>query len=179
VGMVLVEPSVEYQDRRFAAAFGPKAQSLAPLKARTERCLAAARQGALPSPDPTLAACGPKPTASAAEIAQARNPATWLTQISELDNLWTRTSDEVAEGRASYGAMPLVVLTADGTYASAPPRAREAVSALWASLHQEIASRSSRGSARMVEHSSHMMIFDRPDAIVTAIDDVIAAARKP
>jgi pimeloyl-ACP methyl ester carboxylesterase len=32
----------------------------------------------------------------------------------------------------------------------------------------------------MVEGSGHMMMFDRPDAIVAAIDEVIAAAdRKP
>lgn len=178
VGMVLVDPSVEHQDARFAAVFGKGAGGVSPLRTRAAKCLAGAQRGALPSTDPTLIACGPKPGASPAEIAQARNPATWLTQISELDTLWTSTSDQVDVGRQSYGAMPLIVLTAGDSYASLPPAPRAAVRSVWASLHQEIAARSTRGSAQLVSGSSHMMIFDRPDAIVTAINSVIAAARR-
>jgi pimeloyl-ACP methyl ester carboxylesterase len=177
-GMVLVDPSVEYQDRRFAAVFGPGAGSLAALKSRAVACLAAAEHHALPSLDPALIACGPKPGASPEAAREARSLANWRTQISELDTRWGATSDEVAAGPANFGAMPLVVLTADGSYAALPARAREAVSALWASLHRELAARSSRGSAQLVAGSSHLMMLDRPDAIAAAVDEVITAARK-
>jgi pimeloyl-ACP methyl ester carboxylesterase len=184
VGMVLVDPSVEYQDRRFAAAFGPGAGSLAPLRARDERCLAAAKAGSLPSSDPALAPCAAPPgkgeasAAAAARLAQARRPSLWETRISELDTLWTLTSDEVAAGRRSYGDMPLIVLTADGSSAGAPPAVRSRVSRFWSGLHAEIAVRSDRGLERTVAGSSHIMMRDRPDAIATAIDEVAAQVRR-
>ena len=54
VGMVLVDPSVTYQNRRFAERFGPGAAGIQPLVDAAARCLAAARARALPSPDPAL-----------------------------------------------------------------------------------------------------------------------------
>jgi pimeloyl-ACP methyl ester carboxylesterase len=183
VGMVLVDPSVEYQDRRFAQAFGPGAGSVAALRAQAQRCLAAAAAGSLPSADPALAPCAParKPSESAgvadARLALARRPSLWTTEISELDSLWTSTSDEVAAGRRSYGDLPLIVLTADGTYAGAPPAVRPRVSAFWGGLHGEIAARSSRGVERGVTGSSHLMMWDRPDAIAAAIEEVAAEAK--
>jgi pimeloyl-ACP methyl ester carboxylesterase len=184
VGMVLADPSIEHQDQRFAAVFGPGAGSLAGLRTRAAACLAAARSGALPSKNPALAPCTPKtppnqpPPVTAARMAEAVRPATWRTQLSELDSLWGSTSAEVDQGRASYGALPLVVLTADGTYAGSPKAARPAIDALWRQLHREIAKRSARGVERLVSGSSHMMMFDRPDAITQAIFEVVAESRE-
>ena len=181
VGMVLVDPSVEYQDRRFAAAFGPGAGSLSGLRAYTARCLAAAEAGSLPSSDATLAPCAPapkpaeSPAAAAARLADAKRPGLWKTELSELDTLWTLTSDEVAAGRRDYGDLPVVVLTAAGTYAGAPPPLRAAAASFWRSLHVEVAARSNRGLQRTVTGSSHLMMIDRPDAIAAAIEEVAAA----
>ncbi len=165
IGMVLVEPSVEYQDRRFAGP-GAAAPRPSPLRLRAEACLAAQAKGDLPSPDPALARCA------------KGSPKVWRTEIAELDSLWAATSDEVAAGRASLGALPLVVLTADGTYAAAPTTVRDAAQAAWTRMHRELAARSSRGVERLVEHSSHMMPHDRPDAIIAAIDEVTADAER-
>lgn len=183
VGMVLVDPSIEHQDRRFAAVFGPGAGSLAGIRARVTTCLAAARRLALPSEAQALAACTPKsqPTqpaaVNAARMAEAVRPSTWETQLSELDSLWGATSDEVEAGRQSYAGLPMIVLTADGTYAGNPAAARAAIDNLWRDLHREIASRSTHGAERLVTGSSHMMMFDRPDAIAQAIAEVIAESR--
>ena len=182
-GMVLLDPSIEHQDRRFAAAFGPGAGSLAGQRARASACLGAAERGALPSEDPALAACTPKPqpgqppSVNAARMAEAVRPSTWRTQLSELDSLWGATSAEIDAGRAAYGALPMIVLTADGTYAGAPAAARPAIEGLWRDLHREIARRSSRGEERLVAGSSHMLMLDRPDAVVQAIDEIIAESR--
>ncbi len=177
VGMVLVDPSVPHQDQRFAAVFGPGAGGLGGMRGRAAKCLAAAQNGALPSLDPALAGCKPRANASDAEKAQASRASTYATQISELDALFTTTSDEVEAGRPSLGDMPLIVLTADGDYANAPAQARPALDAVWASLHRELAALSTRGSAQLVSNTSHMMMFDRPDAIAAAIEDVSAAAK--
>jgi pimeloyl-ACP methyl ester carboxylesterase len=171
--MVLVEPSADHQDRRFAARFGPGAGSLAGAIDRAKACAAAAARRALPSLDLQLIRCGPLPGASAEARHSALSVANWRTQESEAETLWGATSDEIDEDGASLDAMPLVVLTAarNSTGASG---------ALWAELHREMAAQSTRGSAQMVEGSGHMMMFDRPDAIVAAINEVIAAAdRKP
>jgi pimeloyl-ACP methyl ester carboxylesterase len=181
VGFVLVDPSVPYQGRRLAERFGPGAGSLQGLIDRAGRCLAAARAGALPSADPVLKACAPAPgpdaAVNAARLKQARDPGKWIDQISELETLWTSTSVEAEASAPALRHKPLIVLTADGTYAGASPAARPAIDAFWTELHQEVAALSSRGREERVEHSSHMMMFDRPDAIVAAIDDVAGQAR--
>jgi pimeloyl-ACP methyl ester carboxylesterase len=115
VGMVLVDPSIEHQDQRFAAVFGPGAGGTDPLRARAAAYLAAAQQGALlPSTDLAVARCTPKPMPQdPAQAAEAVRPSIWWTQVSELDTLWTATSREIDAGRRAYGSLPLIVLTAD------------------------------------------------------------------
>ena len=180
VGLVLVDPSAPYQDRRMAERFGPGAGSLGGLIDRSAHCLAAARAGLLPSSDPNLAACTPAPgltpALGAAGLAQARRPGKWLDQISELETLWTSTSAEAVAADPLLRDKPLVVLTADGTYAGNSAAARAAVDACWSMLHQEMAALSSRGREERVARSSHLMMIDRPDAVVAAIDDVAAQA---
>ena len=166
VGMVLVDPSVEYQDKRLSAMFGPGAGSVAALRDRSAACLAAARAHALPSLEPKLAKCDP-----------AIPVATWQAEVAELDSLWGATSDEIANGRASYGAMPLIVLTAGETNAALPEGARRAADRVWAGLHDEIAARSTVGIRRTVTGSGHLIPKDRPDAVAAAIIDVVAVIR--
>ena len=185
VGMVLVDTSVEHQDQRFAAVFGPGAGGVGALRELAARCYDAAQAGLLPSTAPPLARCTPKapsPGGSDAAwrqaVAEASRPSMWSTALSELDTLWTSTSQELDHGRASYGAMPLIVLTADGTYGAAPAPARDISGGVWRGLHQEVAARSSRGEERLVTGSSHQMMFDRPDAVIAATREVVAAARR-
>ena len=180
VGMVLVDPSVEHQDQRFAKVFGPGAGSVAPLRARALRCLLAAQKQQLSSTDPQLVACNATPKTSPANN-QNQTPNSlepWQTEISELDTLWGATSDEIDAGRKSYADMPLIVLTADGTYAKAPQPAATEAAQLWWRLHSELAAKSTRGSNQLVTNSSHLMMFDRADAIIAAIRSVIAQTRE-
>ncbi|UAJ09689.1 alpha/beta fold hydrolase [Glacieibacterium megasporae] len=166
VGMVLVDPSVEYQDKRLSAVFGPGAGSTAGIRNRAAACLAAAKAHALPSPDPKLVRC-----------AAATPIATWETQVAELDSLWGATSDEVAGGRSSYGALPLIVLTAGDTNAALPDPSRRVADRVWAGLHQELAEHSTIGVRRTVERTGHLIPRDRPDAVADAIIEVVKAAR--
>ena len=166
VGMVLVESSVEHQDQAFARAFGPRAGSTQPLIDHARACLAAAQPGAARSADRALVPCAAGPAGE------------WRTNLSEIQTLFTTTSDEVERGRRSYGAMPLVVLTAGDSYAGIPDAAaRQAVASFWAGLHQHLADMSSRGSAQLVPGATHMIILDHPAAVAGAIDEVVVAAR--
>jgi pimeloyl-ACP methyl ester carboxylesterase len=175
-GMVLVDPSIEYQDMRFAATFGRGAGSAAPLRAKAQRCLDAAEKGALPSVNPLMVDCMPdrKPET----VKAGASVANWRTQLSEADTMWAATSDEVDAGPYYYGDMPLIVLTAADTYSNLPQPARDAVSNFWFKLHDEIAARAAHGSNRLVAHSGHMMMFDQPDAICDAVKEIIAKVRK-
>ena len=183
VGMVLVDPSIEHQDRRLSAIFGPGAGSLEALKARANTCLDASRRGALPSLSPELTPCAPPPRTgepaalAAEETAENTRATTWRTRLSELDALWGATSDELDRGDSSLDAMPLIVLTAGGSYADAPAAAKERLAAAWAGFHRQLAGLSSRGSAQLVPESSHLIMRDRPDVVVDAIVEVIAADR--
>jgi pimeloyl-ACP methyl ester carboxylesterase len=175
-GMVLVDPSIEYQDKRFAAMFGRGAGSAKPFHDGAAKCLAAAEKGRLPSLDPMLASC--VPDRSPATLKKALSIANWRTQLSEADTMWTATSDEADAGRYYYGDMPLIVLTAEDSYASLPAPARQAVSDFWRKLHDEIAARAMHGGNRVIGRSSHMMMFDRPDAIIDAVKEVVARTRR-
>lgn len=165
VGMVLVDPSIEHQDRRLSAVFGPGAGSLKGAHDRAVLCFAAAGKHLLPSVDPALKICGA--TTSAAN---------WQTQQSEAETLWGATSDQIDASHLRYGAMPIIVLTAEGTYASTPPQARSTADGLWRQWHREMAALSSRGQERTVSNTSHMIMIDRPDAVVAAIQEVVAIA---
>ena len=178
VGMVLVDPSVEHQDKAFAAAFGPGAGGVDALLAKANQCLAASTAGKLPSTDPGIASCTPASRrGSAADPDPATKAPFWRTSISELETLWTDTSDELDFSHRSYGAVPLVVLTADGTYASVPARYREKADAVWRDLHGRLAMLSSSGQERLVAGSSHMIMIDRPQSVIDAIEQVVRTAR--
>ena len=166
-GMVLADPSVEFQDKRMSAVFGPGAGSIASLRDRSAACAAAVVRR-VPVPDLERLRCDPAIPAS-----------TYRTEAAEIDSLWTTTSDEIAAGRQSYGALPLIVLTAGDTNASVPEPGRRAADRVWAGLHTEIAERSTAGVRRTVEGSSHLIPKDRPDAIAAAIFEVVKAGKGP
>jgi pimeloyl-ACP methyl ester carboxylesterase len=175
VGVVLIDPSVTHQDVRLAEAFGAGAGSLAPLRARAERCRIAAKQKRLPSTDPNLAQCTPQgragltPELRAERLADELRPDTWNTQVSELDTLWNQTSDEVDARAPRRLKIPLVVLTADSDNQDAPSdRGAEALR-VWTHLHQELAATSTRGRQETVAGSTHMMMFDHPAIIASTI----------
>jgi len=182
VGMVLVDPSVAHQDAVLSAAFGAGAGSLAPLRQRAERCLDAAEHGRIRSEDPSVVQCLPPPTtplsrsARETRVAEAAKPATWKAQIAELDTLWSQTSDEVEAIGPGGRDTPLIVLTADGDDPGGPSGAGAPLLRFWRGLHQKIAATSTAGEERLIRGSSHMMMNDRPDAIVDAIEDVTSRA---
>lgn len=183
VGLVLADTSVEHQEARFNQQFGMTGSGASGLVAKARRCLDAAQRGVLPSTDKALESCTPKRRNNqseadfAARMAEALRPGQWRTQASEAETLWTSTSDAIDRGPPSFGDLPMIVLTADGTYDSAPEPARAPLAAFWARLHAEVAARSLQGQQRTVADSSHMMILDQPQAIADAVAEVAARAK--
>jgi pimeloyl-ACP methyl ester carboxylesterase len=164
VGMVLVDPSVEHQEQRFAQALpGSGGSSLEPVLAPARECVRSGRAvlSGLPATIPTHCGNDPKQVV-----------AVWSDMASELENMGGSTSAQIDEGPKSYGSLPLIVLTAGKTYY--PPFEQ-----VWKALHDEIAQRSSRGQSLIISNSGHNMLHDAPGAVVSAVDDVLDMVNNP
>lgn len=146
VGLVLVDPT---------SPTGPGA--FAGQVARARGCVEALKTDSFPPEKPELARCksedGPK--------ALAR----WEARLSEIQSVGTSTSDGLKDQGAGSIAVPLIVLRPAG---AALPQGVQ--------FTDPLASLSATGEARLIPGSGHMMMFDRPDAIVQAVRDVLKAA---
>jgi len=107
-------------------------------------------------------------------------PAFQNAQLSEEENMFTTNTAQLHAARRSLGDLPLIVLTE-----SPQPRGktetqeqRDAKNRLWLSLNQDIATLSTRGVDRVVAGAGHAIQFDQPQAVVDAILEVLAAARR-
>ncbi len=161
-GMVLADSSIAHQQARFEAVFGPGAGSRDPIIERARQCLEAAGATRDASAPPISARCRTTP----AEAAAGR----WTARLSEVETLAGSTSSALDAGEPDLAKLPLVVLTAGKAHA---PQVLD----IWAGFHREIAALSACGTARVVPDSGHMMIFDRPDAIADAVNEVVALVR--
>ena len=169
-GMVLVDPSVEWQFRLNDPVMAAKAAGYA-------RCAAAASAKALPSPDPALKACWTTDKGAFGDMLrglQAR-PAYWTTLESEYRSLPVAAA-QVAATAPDLGDLPLIVLTAG---ARVPPNAPNAaaIAAQSAAAHEALARKSTRGVARVVPGAGHLVMRDNPSAVIAAVDAVAAATR--
>lgn len=192
VGMVMVDSSSENQYRRMDDAAGVRDGEILrrELRRTYTRLARLARTGALApgTPDYDRAVGPPSPTLTpamqAAHVVQRTSPGFWRALRSEARAADSVSSDEVAAARLSLGdtplgGMPLIVLTAGRM----PPRPGEtgAVTAaryeVWRSMHDEIAALSTRGERRTVEGAGHGIQMDKPDAVIAAIEEVLALAR--
>jgi pimeloyl-ACP methyl ester carboxylesterase len=176
VGLVFVDSSVEHQTQRLQAQFGPGAGGLEGPERRPLRCMKLTSTGHVSLADPEFQDCAPL-----GENAHARQmalrPETWRTQVSELDNLFTTTSDEVDRDGALLQDIPAIVLTASSADGSAGAVA-DSGAGPWQAFHHQLAAGFRKGDQRLVK-SSHLMMIDRPEVVAGAALELVQAARKP
>ena len=175
VGLVFVDSSVEHQTQRMQAMFGAGAGSLDGIERRAVRCLSLTSGPRSPADDAALLECAPLSGDAHTRQVQLR-PETYRTQISELDNLFTTTSDEIDRTADLLQDIPAIVLTAakgDG----AAGVADEPGAAAWQKFHHQLAQRFVRRDQRLVK-SGHLMMFDRPEVVAGAALELVEAARK-
>lgn len=166
-GLVLVDPSVEGQ-------FDGEDAAVAARVAADERCAVLAEKRALPSVDPRDARCtrsfaGLSPRFAKVLSDAERTPSHWRTLASEYASIAGANSEALRATRASHGDLPLVVLTAGQTADAAPG---------WEAAHRRLAARSTSGVQRTLPGASHNIMKDAPDAVVAAVADVTAAAKR-
>jgi pimeloyl-ACP methyl ester carboxylesterase len=82
-----------------------------------------------------------------------------------------------AQTRATHdlGDRPVLVLT-KGTPEDLPHPYDERLATAWLAMQLELASLSTHGQQRTIEGASHDIHLDRPDAVLTAVEDIVAAS---
>jgi pimeloyl-ACP methyl ester carboxylesterase len=102
-----------------------------------------------------------------------------ITEMSALDDILA----EAATAR-NLGDRPLIVLTAMKPMSAEERRAvgiteeqAQAQKKMWLEMHQEEARWSTAGRQVVVPDASHYIQFDRPDLVIAAVAEVVAAVR--
>ncbi|HEY3949248.1 alpha/beta hydrolase [Phenylobacterium sp.] len=191
-GLVLIDPSYEGQMERMAAVAPTVAAAQANATAPYKMCAATPRTEAADRLCGLIPTSGLPPAAQAWMKAQARGPAYFQAMLGELDAFQGADAADTreltgarealaakAKGRPPLGDTPLVVLTA--TSHPAPGMTAEegvAMERLWNAMHDQIAALSARGSNRIVPGATHYIHDVRPQLVVDAVAEVVAAARK-
>ena len=165
IGLVLVDPSVPFQDRRPGQ---PPHQhpGLEATRRRPAQCLEAAlaragdelvRRGCVSARDPRA-------------LERALRPDVWRSQLSELDTLFDETSEEAARARPVIRNIPVVFLTASPSGQPAGPEDPSAMA--WQALHRREAADFLQSDVRLVK-SSHLMMIDRPEVVLAAVNSLL------
>jgi pimeloyl-ACP methyl ester carboxylesterase len=198
-GMVLVDPSFPNQTEALQAASPSMKRMDAQGAAAYTFCYQAALHGELnfSHASKEYALCGFPPNAEAAlKAGCAKNgaawcelqhltlervvrPAFWLALGSEEKESTKTDSAETKEQR-SYGAMPLIVLTAADEMVGSgfPPEENSAVERAWTAGHERLARLSSAGVHSVVPHSEHFIQLDQPAVVIAAVAKVVSQAKR-
>lgn len=174
-GIVLVDPSIPDMFRRMAGgsdAGGEAAAraTMAGLAQPHAACLRSLEAGVPPPADIGTACPASMP------------PAKPRTALSFYESA-AASAVAIVDPTRSYGAKPLVVLTA-GPQPDAlddPDPARAAAQRArrnWTAQHEALARLSTAGVHRFVPDSGHMIQNERPQAIVAAVDTVLEQLRR-
>jgi pimeloyl-ACP methyl ester carboxylesterase len=190
-GLLLIDPGFAGQTQRPEEPPQQRKTELANDRrgeARLVVCASLARQGQLTLAAPHGCNHFPAPSLQAevayisymlthpywyeAELSQSRNYAFGPGGGPSLD-----TRQEEAASR-SFGDMPTIVLSSDNTPRDAwqDDQAHQEYVAAWRAGHDRLAARSSRGKSYVVPNSSHFIQLDRPDAVISAVAEVIKDA---
>ena len=178
-GMVLVDPSADGQMARMLAA-APRLEALQKAAyANTAHCAELAKAGTL-TPQTTGCSQPPPPDVppDLRDWARGRSgPHNFITVASELDSFNTLDTPQLQKVRRPFGSIPLIVLTGKPTIPGATAEESEAVYKVWMTMHDEMAALSTRGVNRVVPGASHYIQYEKPEAVIAAVNEVVEAVR--
>lgn len=183
-GIVLVDPSNPHQARRFAEV-APQTSALNDkMMALPRRCAEMLIAGEIKPGEPAFTACYPPPPATLPEDLRAemirRQTEAWRPRLlmSEVGSMATSSSLDIDKTQRSLGALPMIVLTAKGTGRTPgmPQEEQDSMSKVWSQMHDEAAAISTRGERRLID-SGHNIQREKPEAVVAAVNEVVAAVR--
>jgi pimeloyl-ACP methyl ester carboxylesterase len=192
-GMVLVDPSGDDQNRRFEKLEpGSNASRVKEEGAAKGRCIAALEKGPIADGTADYKACidaGPgqpwppdgAPAELKAKITQERGLGYQRATLAEAKAFaWTDVDAQQSDqARRALGDMPLIVLTR-GQFLVAPDQTPEQANAhtvVWRQMHWEAAQLSTNGRRLFVEGAGHIIQHDKPEAVIAAVERVVAEVR--
>jgi pimeloyl-ACP methyl ester carboxylesterase len=177
-GIVLVDPSADNQQSVIAASAPSTLKMQEAQNAHTHACAAPDASPAL------LKSCASPPPFDLPPELTGKGigvppPGYFAAQAAELDAFAAVDSKQTVAARRKLGAIPLIVLTAsDTTKAPGLPQSEiDAGAKAWSHLHDEIAALSTKGVNRLVEGSGHYIQKQKPQVVIDAVAEVVAAAR--
>ncbi len=194
VGMVLVDPSHEdWVERVWRLSLVQRryeqrvADDFEPMWRDERECVRAATVGFIKGSD-LYEKCIPAPDMRFSDAINAAYLKTHLSVayhqagLTEDESLHFASSDQLRAARIWYGDMPLIVLAAGDR-----PKLRkgetqahkDAINRLWYVLFDELAALSTRGVNRVVPNTGHDIPMTRPEAINSAVLEVLEQASKP
>lgn len=196
VGMVLVDPTVEDQKAAYRA-LDPKQRTAEQWDADTvepglrdlRACVAAATAGFVPDSE-LFKKCSFDSYPQLSDAVKAANlrfqmqPAYQQAVLSETENVFGVSADQVRAARRSYGNLPLVVLTRSPPPPPKDPLTPEAQALRAAraqvvvTLHDDVAKLSTRGAHEVVPGAGHSIQLEKPQAVIDAITRVLVMSEE-
>ena len=141
------------------------------LRSTVRNCLADARARIIRAGT----ACLPAPPVNSSYALKAAlykntaKPSVFQTMMSEYQGFLTLPP---ATDKAKLGSIPIAVLYVRH------PELKEA-DAVWEGLQKQLAGLSDKGSAIFVADSGHFIEIDQPQALISAVDDIVNQVRSP
>jgi pimeloyl-ACP methyl ester carboxylesterase len=196
VGMVLVDPTVEDQVEAYRALDTKKRTAAQWNSEITENgisnakaCVAGARVGFVPGSE-LFKKCIEDPRPQYSEAVNATNqriemqPAAMQAELSENEQVFRVSSDQVRTARRLYGKLPLSVLTSEPSPKPKTPLTPEELE-LWTAraqlkvtLRDDVAKLSTRGVNEVVTGAGHDIQLDKPQAVIDAITRVLVLSQE-
>jgi pimeloyl-ACP methyl ester carboxylesterase len=179
-GLVLVDASHPAQQARLAAALGRSVESMQPPARLLDAASALAWTGAL-----RLSPLAVAPETWPARVRETHAAFLPQSMAALRDEAFAIGATLAEAGRApTFGDRPLVVLTA-GAAPSPAALARQGITpaqaarqqAAWRALQEEQATWSSASRHEIVPDATHYIQFERPDAVIRAVREVVARVR--
>ena len=179
-GMVLVDPSHEDQARLLWGLDPAYEAKFAPYMETLRTCLRAAPADFIDGSDLYKSCVGAgdarySEAINATELNRARLPGRMKSWISEQENIWFASADQVRVSRRPLGNMPIIVLSKEPSprFGTETQELRDAKNRGMAALHEQIAGLSTRGVRRVVEDAGHYIQLDQPETVVDAVLEVL------
>lgn len=178
VGVVLLDPSPMNLAAVAPEAVKENAQAIGQMSAFAAQCRAAALKDQLPATTAPLSSCiAPDdphlPSALSKSIRRyKRQVGFWDATSGELKGDF-ELSKQALPVDTTLGDTPLIVLSADGTFAQEAAEKRATLEKARTNTHAAIVSTSTQGERRLVPKSSHFIQDDQPKVVVDAVADVI------
>lgn len=183
-GLLLIEPAVPDQLVQMGAVSAAYRASMVAMIDAVEACADGVIAGRIGPDTPESRPCIDPPGKSLTPAINAAHRASQLgagyqrTAASELASL-DLSGRQVAASQHSWGAMPLIVMTAGRSNfdPGLPPVEQERLDRRWWELHDAIARLSARGAHRLIADASHFLPKDDPDVVVGAIEELVEQLR--